>query len=166
MAEIRGVRYFNDSKATNVDATLKALDAFPGRILIILGGKDKGSDYTLLQNLFAIKPLALLIGAASEKIESQIAGSVPLNAQGPCSALWQLLPAREPGDIVLLGSRLRQLRSVSELRASRPGLQATGPRTRKMQPGNFGKGIIHLARRSDTDRWLFLSPLCFAWWAR
>ena len=49
VAEIRGVRYYNDSKATNVDATLKALDAFPGRILIILGGKDKGSDYTLLQ---------------------------------------------------------------------------------------------------------------------
>jgi len=49
VAEIRGVRYYNDSKATNVDATLKALDAFPGRILIILGGKDKGSDYTVLQ---------------------------------------------------------------------------------------------------------------------
>src|SRR5947209_5732609 len=49
VAEIGGVRYYNDSKATNVDATLKALDAFPGRILIVLGGKDKGSDYTVLQ---------------------------------------------------------------------------------------------------------------------
>src|SRR5713226_6882742 len=49
VAEIGGVRYYNDSKATNVDATLKALDAFPGRILVILGGKDKGSDYTLLR---------------------------------------------------------------------------------------------------------------------
>jgi len=49
VADMRGVRYYNDSKATNVDATLKALDAFPGRILVILGGKDKGSDYTLLQ---------------------------------------------------------------------------------------------------------------------
>ncbi len=48
VAEINGVRYFNDSKATNVDATLKALDSFSGRILIILGGKDKGIDYTAL----------------------------------------------------------------------------------------------------------------------
>src|ERR1700674_281996 len=46
VAEVGGVRYYNDSKATNVDATLKSLDAFPGRILVILGGKDKGSDYT------------------------------------------------------------------------------------------------------------------------
>jgi UDP-N-acetylmuramoylalanine--D-glutamate ligase len=40
VAEIGGVRYYNDSKATNVDAALKALEAFPGRVLIILGGKD------------------------------------------------------------------------------------------------------------------------------
>ena len=44
VATISGVEYFNDSKATNVDATLKALDAFPGNVLVILGGKDKGSD--------------------------------------------------------------------------------------------------------------------------
>ena len=43
VGEIGGVRYYNDSKATNVDATLKALDAFAGRVLIILGGKDKGA---------------------------------------------------------------------------------------------------------------------------
>ena len=43
-----GVNYYNDSKATNVDATLKAIDAFPGGLWIILGGKDKGSDYTPL----------------------------------------------------------------------------------------------------------------------
>ncbi len=42
--------YYNDSKATNVDATLKALDAFPGNLLIILGGKDKGGDFTLLRD--------------------------------------------------------------------------------------------------------------------
>ena len=46
--EHNGVRYYNDSKATNVDATEKAIDAFPGDLWIILGGKDKNSDYTVL----------------------------------------------------------------------------------------------------------------------
>src|SRR3984957_4761538 len=49
VATISGVEYFNDSKATNVDATLKALDAFPGNVPGIFGGKDKGSDYRILR---------------------------------------------------------------------------------------------------------------------
>src|SRR3977135_2481672 len=74
VAEIGGVRYYNDSKATNVDAALKALEAFAGRILIVLGGKDKGSDYTVLQRPLREKAiLVLLIGAAAEKIEKQVA---------------------------------------------------------------------------------------------
>ena len=44
-----GVEWYNDSKATNVDATLKAIAAFPGHLWVILGGKDKGSDYTALR---------------------------------------------------------------------------------------------------------------------
>ncbi len=46
VATINGVDYYNDSKATNVDATMKAIAAFPGGIHLILGGKDKNSDYT------------------------------------------------------------------------------------------------------------------------
>ena len=56
VAEIDGVHYYNDSKATNVDATLKAIEAFPGRILVILGGKDKGSDYTVLRSRCVNEP--------------------------------------------------------------------------------------------------------------
>src|SRR5258706_5649198 len=51
VATIRGVDYYNDSKATNVDATIKALESFPSNIHLILGGKDKGSDYTVLNDL-------------------------------------------------------------------------------------------------------------------
>src|SRR5439155_5361488 len=66
VTEIRGVRYYNDSKATNVDATLKALAAFPGRIVAILGGKDKDSDYSVLGPTLRNKAiLVLLIGAAA-----------------------------------------------------------------------------------------------------
>jgi UDP-N-acetylmuramoylalanine--D-glutamate ligase len=104
VAEIGGVRFYNDSKATNVDATLKALDAFSGRILIILGGKDKGSDYTLLQARLREKAiLALLIGAAASKIEKQIAGSVAIEQAGTIErAVETAANAARPGDVVLL----------------------------------------------------------------
>jgi UDP-N-acetylmuramoylalanine--D-glutamate ligase len=102
--EIGGVRYYNDSKATNVDATLKALDAFPGRILVILGGKDKGSDYTLLRKPLREKAiLALLIGAAADKIEKQITGSVAIERAGTIERAVEIAShAARPGDVVLL----------------------------------------------------------------
>jgi UDP-N-acetylmuramoylalanine--D-glutamate ligase len=104
VAEIGGVRYYNDSKATNVDATLKALDAFPGRIVVILGGKDKGSDYTILQKSLREKAiLALLIGAAADKIEKQIAGSVAIERAGTLQNAVQVASqAAKAGDVVLL----------------------------------------------------------------
>jgi UDP-N-acetylmuramoylalanine--D-glutamate ligase len=104
VAEIRGVRYYNDSKATNVDATLRALDAFPGGIFIILGGKDKGSDYTVLKKPLSEKArVALLIGVAAEKIESQIAGSVVIERAETLSRAVEIAShAAQPGEIVLL----------------------------------------------------------------
>ena len=104
VAEIGGVRYYNDSKATNVDATVKALEAFPGRILIVLGGKDKGSDYTVLQRPLREKAiLALLIGAAAEKIEKQITGSVAIERAGTIERAVEIAShAARPGDVVLL----------------------------------------------------------------
>jgi UDP-N-acetylmuramoylalanine--D-glutamate ligase len=104
VANINGVRYYNDSKATNVDATLKALDAFPGRILVILGGKDKGSDYTALQPALREKAiLALLIGEGAEKIQAQITASVALErAETLSRAVRIAAEASTPGDIVLL----------------------------------------------------------------
>ena len=104
VSEIAGVRYYNDSKATNVDATLKALDAFPGRLLVILGGKDKGSDYIPLQKPLREKGvLALLIGAAAAKIESQIAGSVAIDRAETLERAVEIAhQAAQPGDVVLL----------------------------------------------------------------
>jgi len=104
VAEINGVRYYNDSKATNVDATLKALDSFPGRILMILGGKDKGSDYTALQTPLRERAiLALLIGAAADKIASQIDGSVTVERAGTLERAVEIASqAARPGDVVLL----------------------------------------------------------------
>jgi UDP-N-acetylmuramoylalanine--D-glutamate ligase len=104
VAEIHGVRYYNDSKATNVDATLKALEAFPGRITVILGGKDKDSDYTQLRTTLRGKTiLALLIGSAADKIEKQIEGSVAIRrAETLQNAVQFAAQAAHAGDIVLL----------------------------------------------------------------
>jgi UDP-N-acetylmuramoylalanine--D-glutamate ligase len=104
VAEIHGARYYNDSKATNVDATLKALEAFPGRIIVILGGKDKASDYSPLRELLRERTiLALLIGSAAEKIERQIAGSVAIERAGTLERAVQIATCTaQPGDVVLL----------------------------------------------------------------
>jgi UDP-N-acetylmuramoylalanine--D-glutamate ligase len=73
--ELGGVRYYNDSKATNVDATEKAIAAFPGGVHLILGGKDKDSDYTTLEPLLRERVKTVItIGSAAEKIERQLAG--------------------------------------------------------------------------------------------
>src|SRR6185312_3515577 len=101
---INGVEYYNDSKATNVDATLKAIDAFPGHLWIILGGKDKGSDYRPLRDpLHRKAKSALLIGKAAEKIASELEGAVPLAGCGTMAEAVRHASARaESGDVVLL----------------------------------------------------------------
>jgi UDP-N-acetylmuramoylalanine--D-glutamate ligase len=104
VATVNGVAFYNDSKATNVDATVKALESFPGKIHIILGGKDKGSDYTVLNPLLRERTIgAYLIGAAAEKIGSQIQGSTSLVRSGTLErAVRQAFESAGPGDIVLL----------------------------------------------------------------
>jgi UDP-N-acetylmuramoylalanine--D-glutamate ligase len=73
--ELDGVRYFNDSKATNVDATVKAVESFAGGIHLILGGKDKDSDYAAMGPLLRERVKTVItIGSAAEKIEHQLAG--------------------------------------------------------------------------------------------
>ena len=104
VATINGVDFYNDSKATNVDATAKAVAAFPGGIHLILGGKDKGSDYTPLAPLLRERVRAVYtIGAAAAKIESQLRGVVPIHA---CTTLANAVSAAaraaRPGDVVLL----------------------------------------------------------------
>ncbi|MGD0362625.1 MAG: UDP-N-acetylmuramoyl-L-alanine--D-glutamate ligase [Bryobacteraceae bacterium] len=102
--QVKGVDYYNDSKATSVDATLKALDAFQGGLWVILGGKDKGLDYTVLRAPLAGKAhAALLIGAAAAKIGEQMRGAVPLEHAGTLENAVRFAHAHaQPGDTVLL----------------------------------------------------------------
>jgi UDP-N-acetylmuramoylalanine--D-glutamate ligase len=103
--ELNGVKYYNDSKATNVDATEKAIDAFSGGLWIILGGKDKNSDYTVLRGKLAAKAKGiLLIGAAAAIIEQQLkSDGLPLIQSGTLEAAVQRAASEaKPGDTVLL----------------------------------------------------------------
>jgi UDP-N-acetylmuramoylalanine--D-glutamate ligase len=104
VATVNGVAFYNDSKATNVDATVKALESFPGRIHLILGGKDKGSDYSVLNPLLRERSKrTYLIGAAAEKIGAQIQGATALVRSGTLErAVRQAFEAASPGDVVLL----------------------------------------------------------------
>jgi len=103
--ELDGVTYYNDSKATSVDATLKAIGAFSGGLWIILGGKDKNSDYTVLREPLHTKArAALLIGAAAAKIAGQLGNNtVPLIQCGTLAeAVQKAHRVAEAGDTVLL----------------------------------------------------------------
>ncbi|HTT22217.1 MAG TPA: UDP-N-acetylmuramoyl-L-alanine--D-glutamate ligase [Candidatus Sulfotelmatobacter sp.] len=103
VATINSVDYYNDSKATNVDATIKALESFPANIHLVLGGKDKGSDYTVLNDLIRQRVKRIYtIGAAAAKIESQVKGAEVVHAETLDNAIRKAYAAAKPGDVVLL----------------------------------------------------------------
>ncbi|HUA99459.1 MAG TPA: UDP-N-acetylmuramoyl-L-alanine--D-glutamate ligase [Terracidiphilus sp.] len=104
VATVNGVEYYNDSKATNVDATVKAIAAFAGGVHLILGGKDKGSDYTVLTDLLRTRVRAVYtIGSAAAKIESQLRGVVSMHSCETLDAAVNAAAcAARPGDVVLL----------------------------------------------------------------
>ena len=112
VAEVGGVQFYNDSKATNVDAALKAIEAFPkeqqvgarGKLIVILGGKDKGSPYTPLREPLSTRARdVLLIGAAAEKIAIDLEGAAPIERAGTLDRAVQIARSRaKAGDVVLL----------------------------------------------------------------
>jgi UDP-N-acetylmuramoylalanine--D-glutamate ligase len=104
VAEISGMQFYNDSKATNVDAAVKAIQAFPGPLLVILGGKDKGSPYTPLRDLLHERArMALLIGESADKIAADLQGAVEISYAGTLErAVQNAIDRAQPGDTVLL----------------------------------------------------------------
>jgi UDP-N-acetylmuramoylalanine--D-glutamate ligase len=104
VAQVDGVDFYNDSKATNVDATAKALASFSSGIHLILGGKDKDSDYRQLAELLRARVRAIYtIGSAAAKIESQLRGVVPiLSSETLDNAVNAAAAAARPGEVVLL----------------------------------------------------------------
>jgi UDP-N-acetylmuramoylalanine--D-glutamate ligase len=104
VAEINGVTYINDSKATNVDAVEKALRSLPGSAVLIAGGRDKGLDFTPLKEVVAEKvKLAVLIGEAQNKMWRAWSRTAPcVRASSMEEAVRLAASHARRGDTVLL----------------------------------------------------------------
>lgn len=107
VSELHGVQFYNDSKATSVDATLKALEAFadvPGKIVLILGGRGKKAPYLPLASLIREKARKLiLIGEDAQTIAGELGEFAPVEfAKDMKGAVALSVRSAQPGDIVLL----------------------------------------------------------------
>jgi UDP-N-acetylmuramoylalanine--D-glutamate ligase len=107
VAEINGVRFFNDSKATSVDATMKALEAFanePGKVVLILGGRGKQAPYSPLAELIRKRVRKMiLIGEDAPAIERELKSAAPFEpAADMHDAVVRAFAAAQAGDVVLL----------------------------------------------------------------
>jgi UDP-N-acetylmuramoylalanine--D-glutamate ligase len=101
---VGGVLFVNDSKATNVAAARRGIEAFPGGVHVILGGSPKGGGFRGLREPVAARcRAAYLIGQAAEELERDLAGTVPLRRCGDLeTAVAAATRAAAPGEVVLL----------------------------------------------------------------
>ncbi|MEW6611304.1 MAG: UDP-N-acetylmuramoyl-L-alanine--D-glutamate ligase [Pseudomonadota bacterium] len=104
VTELNGVTYYNDSKGTNVGATLKALSGLPGPVVAILGGDCKGADFTPLRAAVVAQARAVvLLGRDAPRLEAALAGLVPMrHARSMEEAVQLAAELAKPGDQVLL----------------------------------------------------------------
>jgi UDP-N-acetylmuramoylalanine--D-glutamate ligase len=102
--EINAVRYFNDSKGTNVGAVMKSLESFLEPIILIAGGRDKAGDFSQLRHLVRDKVKTLvLIGEASKKIKMALGDlTETVMAQDLREAVRISRSMAVKGDVVLL----------------------------------------------------------------
>jgi UDP-N-acetylmuramoylalanine--D-glutamate ligase len=102
--ELDGVSFVNDSKATNVDAVWYALQSFSSPIVVLLGGRDKGNDYSRLMELVKKHVRAsVAIGESAEKVRAAFASVVPLTMAGSMDdAVRSARGMAQRGDVVLL----------------------------------------------------------------
>jgi UDP-N-acetylmuramoylalanine--D-glutamate ligase len=137
VATIDGIAYFNDSKATNVDAVLRALECFRQPVVLIMGGLDKGSNFGALRE--AIQPFTkrlIVMGAAADRIKSALGNvSLTVSAASMADAVHQARQAAVPGDVVLLS----------------PGCASFDMYANYTQRGeDFKATVVNLNRRNST----------------
>lgn len=101
---VNGVKYFNDSKATNIDSVARALEFFSNRVILIMGGRNKGASFHALSDLIQHNTKEIIaIGEAKEDIISSLGHVVPVNTASTVEdAVFKAHGAAKPGDVVLL----------------------------------------------------------------
>ena len=104
VADLDGVAFYNDSKATNVEAARRSIEAFPGRVIVILGGRYKGGDFAELAAPLAARQGAVVaIGEAAERVEQALVSEVPVaRAASLREAVQRAFDMAGDGDTVLL----------------------------------------------------------------
>lgn len=102
VGSVGGVLYVNDSKATNVSSAVRGIEAFDGGVHVILGGSLKGGGFEGLREAVASRCVAAyLIGEAADRLEQDLAGTVPLHRSGDLETALRDAAA-QPGEVVLL----------------------------------------------------------------
>ncbi len=104
VAELGGANWYNDSKATNIGATLAALSGLDGQVVLIAGGEGKGADFSTLCQTIAVKARAvILMGRDASLMARVLDGMAPIEyASSMDDAVARALHWAEPGDSVLL----------------------------------------------------------------
>jgi UDP-N-acetylmuramoylalanine--D-glutamate ligase len=149
--EILGIDFYNDSKATSVDATVNALSAFEGGVHLILGGKDKGAPYEPLRGMLEGRVKHVyLVGAAAERIAKELAGAAEFTYSGDLEiATRQAFEHAEPRDVVLLApacSSFDQFRDFEHRgQAFKDSVELLARKAKHVRPGTRGDELFELA---------------------
>lgn len=100
--QVNGIVFYNDSKATNVDSTKRALESIDSKVVLIAGGKDKGGSYKVVEDLMAKVRGLILIGEAKERIRAELGEYAETYMEKDLSAaVKRALAVAEEGDVVL-----------------------------------------------------------------
>ena len=137
---VDGVEYYNDSKGTNVDAVCRALESFPGPVVLLVGGRYKGGDFGILTKLIRERVKTLVVfGEARETIHSIIGGIVKTErAENLESAVDMARDNSSSGDIVLLS----------------PGCSSFDEFKNYEERGSVFKAMVeHMGREKDGGIW-------------
>ena len=151
VTELGGVRFVNDSKATNIESALRAIQSFDTGLVVILGGKFKGGDFADLRDALKARAASVVaIGEAAPLIHQALEPAVPVHdAADMVAAVRTAFAVAAPRRHRAAGAGVRQLRHVRELRRAGPRLQA---RSHGVSPRNGARRGSSESSRHQSGR--------------